>query len=717
MTEFQPMRLAHLELGEALSRADAKAGAEGRDLHAVFWRRGIPLGQETLISTGLVYPRTLAHLVAFRVAPAVGDRLFGPRFPSPASELDTTRTGVPGLHLGSAEPPGETGPWPRFDPTDLLTGSSLLARLDDLENEPDRTEDLSISVVVCTRNRPDQLLRFLASLEESTARPNEVIVVDNAPDTGRTREFVEDRPGVVYVAEPKPGLSAARNTGVLESSGDIVAFADDDTVVHRDWLRRLRPAFDDDRVMAVLGLVLPAELETPAQVVFEQEMGGLGRGYRRLDYDEEFLEGLEPWGPPVWWMGAGANMAIRREAFDLVGPFDERLGAGAAGCSEDSEFWYRLLAERWCCRYEPTAVVFHFHRADFEGLRWQAREYARGHLAALFVQYARHGHRGNLRRAFTVLPRYFLRQGFRELGPGASPRRGTYGAELGGYVRGLALLPYALPRRASARRIVADGEGGAGGLPKHKAPLHEFLAKNPFPNPLTEGFFYREKMRAIHAVAPDVPARRILEVGGGQSGLTSLLYPFACVTNLDSNPQYADSPPNLRSRTRFVVGDATELPFEDDSFDGVTMFDVLEHIPNDAAAAAEALRVLRPGGFLVITTPNESWRFPFYRPFRRICPPEEEMTAEWGHVRRGYSLADLERLVGARAKASASFITPVTVLCHDISFSKLPSRVRRALCAALSPVTLLGYSLQSASTRGTETAVCWQIGELERATS
>jgi hypothetical protein len=66
-----------------------------------------------------------------------------------------------------------------------------------------------------------------------------------------------------------------------------------------------------------------------------------------------------------------------------------------------------------------------------------------------------------------------------------------------------------------------------------KSPLPQFLRRNPFPRPLTLGFFYREKMRAIHRIAPDTVAGPILEVGGGRGGLTSLLYPNNSVVNID----------------------------------------------------------------------------------------------------------------------------------------------------------------------------------------
>ena len=81
----------------------------------------------------------------------------------------------------------------------------------------------------------------------------------------------------------------------------------------------------------------------------------------------------------------------------MVGGFDERLGAGAAGCSEDSELWYRLLAAGHTVPYEPAAVVFHHHRSDVEAVRRQAAAYLEGHVAALFIQFARrYRHLGNL---------------------------------------------------------------------------------------------------------------------------------------------------------------------------------------------------------------------------------------------------------------------------------------------------------------------------------
>jgi hypothetical protein len=85
-------------------------------------------------------------------------------------------------------------------------------------------------------------------------------------------QLVAQMPDIRYVQEPRPGLSVARNTGIRQSKGDIIAFTDDDVTVHPNWIARLQQSFPDPQVMAVTGLVLPAELETEAQFIFEKNV-------------------------------------------------------------------------------------------------------------------------------------------------------------------------------------------------------------------------------------------------------------------------------------------------------------------------------------------------------------------------------------------------------------------------------------------------------------
>lgn len=243
-----------------------------------------------------------------------------------------------------------------------------------------------------------------------------------------------------------------------------------------------------------------------------------------------------------------------------------------------------------------------------------------------------------------------------------------------------------------------------------KSQLGTFLASNPFPNGLTDGLFYREKMRAIHRVAPDRLGEggrraRILEIGGGRSGLARRLYPDADIVTLDLDFELR---PQSSLAAAFICGDARSLPFQAGSFDAVTLFDVLEHIHDDHLAAKEALRVTRPDGVVLVSTPNTDWRYPFYRFMKPICPPESELMANWGHVRRGYSAQELANLFGTTPERAATFINPVTSFYHDVAFSRLRRRTRRLVYAATAPIVSIGYLAHLPTTRGSETAFAWR---------
>ena len=161
--------------------------------------------------------------------------------------------------------------------------------------------------------------------------------------------------------------------------------------------------------MVVTGLVLPAELETQAPRIFENDFHFFHQGYRRRYFDAGYLRAARRRAAPVWEIGAGANMAIRRRAFDLGYRFDTRLGPGVfGGCGEDSEFWYQILTDGWACLYEPSACVFHYHRRDEPALLNLVTQYMRGHVAALIIQFRKYGHFVNLRRLVWELPAEYV---------------------------------------------------------------------------------------------------------------------------------------------------------------------------------------------------------------------------------------------------------------------------------------------------------------------
>jgi GT2 family glycosyltransferase len=135
-------------------------------------------------------------------------------------------------------------------------------------------------------------------------------------------------------------------------------------------------------------------------------------------------------------------MAFRRKAFELVGDFDERLDVGAAGCNGDSELWYRVLAEGWACHYEPTSVVYHYHRRDINGSKQQIYYYLRGDTAAHLIQFSKYSHWGNLRHLFLTLPKYYIKLFLCRLLKGFEPNYSTLLAEVLGCLPGVNFYLY-----------------------------------------------------------------------------------------------------------------------------------------------------------------------------------------------------------------------------------------------------------------------------------
>ena len=229
---------------------------------------------------------------------------------------------------------------------------------------PDKS--IPVSIVVCTRNRTEWLEGCLDALEELDYPEKEIIVVDNAPADEQTWELCMNR-NVRYLRENRPGLDRARNMGISAARFPIVAFTDDDARVDKDWLKQLVQAFQAPDVMAVTGLVVPWELETKAQRLFEFSYGGMGHGYKRVVFDGKKMSGRQK----LWasGMGVGANMAFRKEWFLQGGLFDPALDVGTpSGGGGDIEMFHRIVAKGFTLVYEPTMLVWHIHRRSTEGL-------------------------------------------------------------------------------------------------------------------------------------------------------------------------------------------------------------------------------------------------------------------------------------------------------------------------------------------------------------
>jgi hypothetical protein len=124
--------------------------------------------------------------------------------------------------------------------------------------------------------------------------------------------------------------------------------------------------------MGVTGLVVPYELETDSQILFECH-GGFGRGFERQWYRIDRAKGAQTANHHgAGRFGTGANMAFRRRLFDDVGHFDPALGVGTVTQGgEDLDMFFRLLQEGYTLVYEPNALVRHRHRRDYVSLKRQ----------------------------------------------------------------------------------------------------------------------------------------------------------------------------------------------------------------------------------------------------------------------------------------------------------------------------------------------------------
>jgi glycosyltransferase involved in cell wall biosynthesis/GT2 family glycosyltransferase len=209
----------------------------------------------------------------------------------------------------------------------------------------------AISVVVPTYRRPAYLARCLEALREQSVRPSDVVVVrrhDDAETAAALSKNEADGPADVVVREV--GVVAALSAGTRATSGDIVAFVDDDAVPHRDWLERLLSHFRDPEVGGVGGRDIIQD-EAHSRLPLTTDVGRIGRwGKMRGNHHLGT-------GPPRDVMVLkGANMAFRREAIAFA------LGLRGEGAQVHFEvamcLWAR--ARGWRLVYDPSAVVDHY---------------------------------------------------------------------------------------------------------------------------------------------------------------------------------------------------------------------------------------------------------------------------------------------------------------------------------------------------------------------
>ena len=228
---------------------------------------------------------------------------------------------------------------------------------------------LPVSIVIPTRDRPELLRDTVQSILDGDDLPAQLVVADQSSGPRQalpSSEHVQIR----HLELSSAGLSRARNAGIAAASHELLVIIDDDVRVQPDWLGRLVEALlAAPARSAVTGTVAAPPTDGFVPSTTSSTTPETFRG--RLSADVLF----------------GGNMAIRRDLFEQIGPFDERLGAGAAfPAAEDNDFGYRLLEAGGEISFAPEAVLHHYgirHGRALLALHWA---YGRGQGAF----YAKH---------------------------------------------------------------------------------------------------------------------------------------------------------------------------------------------------------------------------------------------------------------------------------------------------------------------------------------
>lgn len=226
-----------------------------------------------------------------------------------------------------------------------------------------------VSVLVCTRNGAWTLASCLEALAKQTHPNYEVLVIDDG-STDATPEIAQRYPHVRYVRQEHAGLSAARNLGMTEARGTLLAYTDDDCIPDEDWLAYACRAFEDPQCVAAGGPNLPP----PPRNLTEACVAVAPGAPAHVLLNDEEAEHLP-----------GCNLVIRKSALHAIGGF--RTEFTTAG--DDVDVCWRLQSHGGKLCFVPAALVWHHRRFSVSAYLRQQRGY--GHAEAMLVR--RYPHR------------------------------------------------------------------------------------------------------------------------------------------------------------------------------------------------------------------------------------------------------------------------------------------------------------------------------------
>lgn len=207
------------------------------------------------------------------------------------------------------------------------------------------TDRPALSVVVPSRDRPEMLARCLLSVRAALQDGDELVAVDSASHDAGPVAAAAAAAGARLVRVDEPGVNRARNAGWRVTSHALVAFTDDDVVVDRDWGDELVRCFVEhpEASFATGRVGVPQGQQTEHEVAVKDDPVGAV-----LDAGS------------TGTLGHGASMALRREALEAVGGWDEALGNGGRFCSApEIDLFDRLFRVGRTGLYWPHARAWH----------------------------------------------------------------------------------------------------------------------------------------------------------------------------------------------------------------------------------------------------------------------------------------------------------------------------------------------------------------------
>lgn len=359
---FEPIQVLEIELSEPLKDILPKQREDGHD-----YKRGRALVRLFGQSLGTVdFQYRAIGLAATEVAHTIWNAL------SAEINLCLSQNNLPHIHSLNV-----------WGIRSVSTPQCVKDREQFLKKAPFAT------VVIATRNRPDLISSCLNGLLKLNYPHYEIVVVDNNPSNNATAEVVKRDfghvPNIRYVREDRPGLSWARDCGLAQAKGEITVFTDDDVVVDKNWLLEIAKAFTaTDNVGCVTGVFVARELETEAQVWFEEYGGWHKRFHRRIFDLKKHHTGNQFFPYNAWVCGSGANIAFKTEVLRDIGGFATELSTGTPAMAGEEAFsFFSTLTRGYTIVHEPSAIVHHTHRRDYAGFKRQVYGYGTSTTAYL----------------------------------------------------------------------------------------------------------------------------------------------------------------------------------------------------------------------------------------------------------------------------------------------------------------------------------------------